>query len=59
MEKQKGGMGILLGAIVAIAAVAFITSGGTYSGKKTIDGDEDLPPVAQGAQTGSQQAQNR
>jgi hypothetical protein len=49
MEKQKGGIGIVVGAIVAAAAFVFIVTGGDYGGKKTIDGDDDLPPVAQGA----------
>jgi hypothetical protein len=49
MEKQKGGIGIVLGAIVAAVAFAFIVTGGNYGGKKTVDGDEDLPPVAPGA----------
>jgi hypothetical protein len=48
MDKQKGGVGLVLGALVAVAAFAFIVTGGTFGGKKTIDGDEDLPPVATG-----------
>jgi hypothetical protein len=48
MEKQKGGIGLMLGALVAVVAFAFIVTGGTYGGKKTVDGDEDLPPVATG-----------
>ena len=48
MEKQKGGIGLMLGALVAVAAFVFIVTGGNYGGKKTIDGDEDLPPVATG-----------
>ena len=48
MDKQKGGIGLMLGALVAVAAFVFIVTGGSYGGKKTIDGDEDLPPVATG-----------
>jgi hypothetical protein len=48
MEKQKGSIGLMLGALVAVVAFAFIVTGGTYGGKKTVDGDEDLPPVATG-----------
>jgi hypothetical protein len=48
MEKQKGGIGLMLGALVAVAAFVFIVTGGNYGGKKTVDGDEDLPPVATG-----------
>lgn len=48
MDKQKGGIGLMLGALVAVAAFAFIITGGTLGGKKTVDGDDDLPPVATG-----------
>lgn len=55
MNNQQGTFGIVLGALFAVVAIAFVLSGGSLGGKKTIDGDEDLPPVAMGAQ----QAQNR
>jgi hypothetical protein len=45
---SKGSFGIILGAVVAIAAVIFLLSGGEYFGKKTVEGDKDLPPVAKG-----------
>ena len=48
MDNKKGGIGLMLGALVAVAAFVFIVTGGSYGGKKTIDGDEDLPPVATG-----------
>jgi hypothetical protein len=50
MKEQKGTFGILAGAVFAIVVLAFLFSGGTLGGKKTVDGDEDLPPVAMGAQ---------
>jgi hypothetical protein len=50
MNNQKGTLGIALGALFAVVALAFILGGGAIGGKKTIDGDEDLPPVAMGAQ---------
>jgi hypothetical protein len=49
MNNQKGTLGIALGALFAVVALAFILGGGAIGGKKTIDGDEDLPPVAMGA----------
>ena len=38
--------GIIIGGIVALAAVVFILSGGELGGKKTVEGDQDLPPIA-------------
>ena len=46
MKKDNGTFGIILGGLVALAAVIFIFSGGELGGKKTIDGDDDLPPIA-------------
>jgi hypothetical protein len=46
MDKQPGGIGIVLGTLVALAAVFFIVTGGSMGGKKTIEGDRDLPPIA-------------
>jgi hypothetical protein len=45
-KKSDGYLGAVLGGIVAVAAVAFVLSGGEWGGKKKIGGDEDLPPVA-------------
>ena len=42
----NGGLGIAFGAFVALAALFFIVTGGSLGGKKTIEGDQDLPPVA-------------
>lgn len=46
MEKQSGSFGLIVGGIVFVAAAIFLLSGGELGGKKTIDGDQDLPPVA-------------
>jgi len=46
MNKNTGNFGILIGGVVALVAVLFILSGGELGGKKTVDGDQDLPPVA-------------
>jgi hypothetical protein len=52
-KSQNGTLGIIAGAVFVIAAIAFVVSGGGFGGKTVVDGDEDLPPVAQGAQTGA------
>ncbi len=46
MKYENGLFGIVLGGIVALAAVLFIASGGSLGGKTTVYGDQDLPPVA-------------
>lgn len=46
MNNNTGTFGILIVGVVAVVAVLFILSGGELGGKKTIDGDQDLPPVA-------------
>jgi hypothetical protein len=44
----KGKLGVMLGALIAIAAVVFLLNGGEHVGKKTVNSDNDLPPVASG-----------
>ena len=46
MDQDKGFFGLIVGGIVALAAAVFILSGGDLGGKKTVEGDQDLPPVA-------------
>jgi len=46
MDHDKGYFGLIVGGIVAIAAIIFIMSGGDLGGKKTVEGDQDLPPIA-------------
>lgn len=45
MDKQKGSFGLIVGGVVAVIAAIFILSGGELGGKKTVEGDHDLPPV--------------
>ena len=45
MKTDNGMFGLVVGGIVALAVVVFILSGGEFGGKKTIEGDDDLPPV--------------
>jgi hypothetical protein len=45
-KQQQGGVGFVVGALVVLAAVVFIVTGGSLGGKKTIESDRDLPPVA-------------
>lgn len=42
----SGSFGIIVGGVVAAIALIFILSGGELGGKKTVEGDQDLPPVA-------------
>ena len=44
-KRSDGYLGALLGGLVAVAAIAFMLSGGELGGKKKIGSDEDLPPV--------------
>ena len=43
---SNGTFGIIVGGVVAVLATIFILSGGELGGKKTIQGDQDLPPVS-------------
>jgi hypothetical protein len=45
MTGNNNMFGIVIGAIVVAVAALFILSGGEFGGKKTVDGDQDLPPV--------------
>jgi hypothetical protein len=46
MRHDNGAFGLIIGGIVALGAVMFIFSGGELGGKKTVQGDQDLPPIA-------------
>ncbi len=46
MSQNNGTFGLMVGGIVAVAAALFILTGGELGGKKTVEGDHDLPPVA-------------
>ena len=47
----KAGIGIILGGMLVLSAALFILTGGDWGGKKTVQGDRDLPPVASGTIT--------
>ena len=44
-----GKLGVALGALIAIAAMVFLLNGGEHVGKKTVNSDNDLPPIASGS----------
>jgi hypothetical protein len=46
LKNDSGIFGLIVGGFVALMAVIFIFSGGELGGKKTVAGDEDLPPIA-------------
>ena len=43
---SNGALGVSLGGVLAAAAALFILTGGELGGKKTVQGDADMPPVA-------------
>ncbi len=47
-RQSTGPLGLILGALVGVAALIFLMTGGKYSGKQPVEGDDDLPPVASG-----------
>jgi hypothetical protein len=47
-HRSNGSLGAILGALIAVALALFLLSGGEHFGKKTVNSDADLPPVAQG-----------
>jgi hypothetical protein len=46
MNTDNRFFGMIIGGIVVVAVAIFIFSGGELGGKKTIEGDDDLPPIA-------------
>ncbi len=46
MNNSNGTFGILIGGVVAVIAAIFILTGGELGGKKTVEGDQDLPPIS-------------
>jgi len=44
-KDSNGAFGIIIGGVVAVIAAIFILTGGELGGKKTVEGDQDLPPV--------------
>lgn len=47
----NGTLGVILGGALIAAAALFILTGGELGGKKTVQGDADLPPVASNRST--------
>jgi len=45
---RNGTLGAILGVVIAVALAIFLLSGGEHVGKKTVNSDADLPPIAQG-----------
>jgi hypothetical protein len=45
---SNGKFGAILGALIALLVIIFLLNGGEYLGKKTVNSDADLPPVATG-----------
>jgi hypothetical protein len=43
-----GALGAILGALIVVALGIFLLSGGEHVGKKTVNSDADLPPIAAG-----------
>jgi hypothetical protein len=43
-----GTLGAILGALMALAFAVFLLNGGEHVGKKTVNSDADLPPIAAG-----------
>lgn len=46
--RANGAVGLLLGSVLAAAALMFILSGGQLGGVKDVTGDADMPPIATG-----------
>jgi hypothetical protein len=44
----NGKLVVIIGALIAVALVVFLLTGGEHVGKKTVNSDADLPPVATG-----------
>jgi hypothetical protein len=51
MRAPNGRFGAILGVLIAAAVIMFLLNGGEYVGKKTVNSDADLPPVATGTGT--------
>ena len=43
---STGTIGLMLGGLLALAAMVFIVSGGQLGGVKEVKSDADLPPIA-------------
>jgi hypothetical protein len=43
--QNLGGLGLILGGIVLLALIIFVTTGGELGGTKKVESDADLPQV--------------
>jgi hypothetical protein len=50
-SSRSGRLGAVIGALIVVVLAFLLLNGGERLGKKTVHGDNDLPPVATG--TGS------
>lgn len=50
-EPKNGAIGLMLGGVLAVAAMVFILTGGQLGGVKEVNGDADMPPLASGTNT--------
>ena len=48
-DETTGSLGVILAGVAIAAAALFILTGGELGGKKTVQSDADLPPVASNA----------
>jgi hypothetical protein len=47
-NRARNGTLAILGAVIAVVLAIFLLSGGEHVGKKTVNSDADLPPIAEG-----------
>jgi hypothetical protein len=45
-KNETLGLGLLLGGVVAFSAFFFVLTGGEFGGKRTVESDKDMPPIA-------------
>jgi hypothetical protein len=45
---RNGKLGVIIGALIAVGLAVFLLTGGEHVGKKTVNSDADLPPIAKG-----------
>ena len=45
---RNGKLGVIVAVLIAVALAVFLLNGGEHVGKKTVNSDADLPPVATG-----------
>jgi hypothetical protein len=48
-SSRRGTLGAVIGALIAVVLAILLLNGGENLGKKTVQGDNDLPPVATGS----------